>query len=110
MLRRLLSWSLWPLAVSALIASIISFADLRDPASIAQTLGLTILLSLVVLLALEVVLPYRKDWNVRGDRDIWRDIGHYVLYAQAGNVGAQLLFLVVLATALEGLSCHRSGR
>jgi sterol desaturase/sphingolipid hydroxylase (fatty acid hydroxylase superfamily) len=104
MARTVLSWTIWPLSVAAIIAGVIGLADLDNPASIYAAMGRTALASTVVLLALELVLPYRVDWKWRGDRDLWRDIGHFVLYAQVGGLAAQLLFLAGLGSLLEPLA------
>ncbi len=103
MIRAAMSWTLWPLGVGVLIAAIIGLADLSNPASIIATMGRTVLASTVVLLGLELVLPYRKDWKWRGDRDVWRDLGHFVLYAQVGGLAAQFLFLAGLTSLLGPL-------
>jgi sterol desaturase/sphingolipid hydroxylase (fatty acid hydroxylase superfamily) len=104
MVRSVLSWTVWPLSVAVLVAALIGLADLDSPGSIYATMGRTALASTAVLLALELVLPYRTDWKWRGDRDLWRDIGHFALYAQLGGLGAQVLFLVWFAPLLEPLS------
>jgi sterol desaturase/sphingolipid hydroxylase (fatty acid hydroxylase superfamily) len=66
-------------------------------------MGRVIVLSVVAQLSLELVIPYRADWRVSGDRDVWRDIGHLVLYVQAGGIAAQLLLLSGLASILAPL-------
>jgi sterol desaturase/sphingolipid hydroxylase (fatty acid hydroxylase superfamily) len=101
MIRAILSWTIWPLSVAVMIAAVTGLGDLSNPASIATTLGRTALASTVVLLALELVLPYRADWKWRGDRDLWRDIGHFVLYAQVGGLAAQVLFIGGVTALLE---------
>jgi len=56
-----------------------------------------------VLLGLEQVLPYRQDWSIRGDREIWRDLGHSVLYTSLGGTVTQLAFLSGLPAAFSRL-------
>ena len=51
----------------------------------------------------ELVMPYRTDWKWRGDRDIWRDLGHFFLYGQIGGLAAQLVFLAGVASLLGPL-------
>lgn len=102
-LRLIVSWTLWPVAVSAFLLSIVHFADLQDSRSLYTTMGRTFVVALLVLLGLEFVIPYRPEWTIRGDRDNWRDIGHFVLYSQGGGFVAQLLALTVLASALKPL-------
>ena len=48
-------------------------------------------------------MPYRTDWKWRGDRDIWRDLGHFFLYGQIGGLAAQLVFLAGVASLLGPL-------
>ena len=48
---------------------------------------------IVVLIGLEEILPYRRDWSIRGDREKWRDLGHFVLYNNIGAFLAQILFI-----------------
>lgn len=103
MIRTILAWTLWPLGVVSVLASILFFADLGSPRSIFEITGRTFLVALVVLLVIELVLPYRTDWKVRGDRDIWRDIGHSVLYGQVGALIASFVFIAGFAAILEPL-------
>jgi sterol desaturase/sphingolipid hydroxylase (fatty acid hydroxylase superfamily) len=49
------------------------------------------------------VLPYRQDWSIRGDREIWRDLGHSVLYTSIGGNLAQITFLAGFPWALSRL-------
>lgn len=97
MLRTVLSWTVWPLGVAAFLASVLYFADLDNPQSINTVTGRTFLVALAILLALELVIPYRADWRVRGDRDWWRDLAHFVLYAGSQTV-AILVFIVGFVT------------
>src|SRR5262249_40605981 len=90
--HRVLSWSVWPLGMS-LQASIIGIAGWSDPNSVGRAMGLTTIAFLFLLLGLEQVLPYREDWSTRGDREIWRDLGHAVLYTSIGGNLAQITFL-----------------
>ena len=56
---------------------------------------------LLVLVGLEQALPYRQEWSIRGDREIWRDIGHSVLYTSLGGNTAQIVFLYGFASVLS---------
>jgi len=103
MARTILSWALWPLSVAVFIAAVIHLSDLGNSASIYTAVGRVIVVALVVQLSLELVIPYRADWRVTGDRDIWRDIGHLVLYVQGGGIAAKLLLLSGLASILAPL-------
>jgi len=103
MFRTILSWTLWPLAVAASVGSLLLFSDPHDTGSLYGLLSTTVIASLVVLLAFELVLPYREDWRLRGDRDLLRDIGHYVLYGPVGSALAQSVFVVGLAGVLAPL-------
>jgi len=77
----------------ALQASAVVVAGWSYPDSVGRTLGLTTVLFLLLLFGLEQVLPYRHDWSLRGDRDMWRDLGHAVLYTSIGGNAAQIVFL-----------------
>jgi hypothetical protein len=66
-------------------------------------MGLTTVGFLIALLGLEQALPYRQEWSIHGDREIWRDIGHSVLYTSLGGNLAQIVFLYGFASALSRL-------
>ena len=103
MLRVALSWIVWPLGIASVLTSVLFFADLNDPRSITDTTQRTFLVALVVLLLIELLLPYRRDWRVRGDRDIWRDLAHFVLYGIGGTI-AQLAFVAAVVTLVAPLA------
>lgn len=87
----MLAWSSWPLGLALQVAVIV----------VARwSMGATTVACLFVLLGLEQVLPYRRDWSIRGDRDVWRDLGHAVLYTTVGGNAAQLAFLYFLPSLL----------
>jgi sterol desaturase/sphingolipid hydroxylase (fatty acid hydroxylase superfamily) len=96
--RHLFTWSLWPLVFLVYVGALISIAWLA-PLSLGNWLPVMGLTVVVFLVGLEEILPYRSDWSVRGDREIWRDIGHTLLYANVGAIVTQLVFLAG-ATAL----------
>ena len=100
--HRLLALSLWPLGM-ALQTSVVVVAGWSDPDSVRRVMGLTTVGFLLVLLGLEQALPYRQEWSIRGDREIWRDIGHSVLYTSLGGNLAQIVFLYGFASALSRL-------
>src|SRR5215472_1846707 len=102
MSRRVLAWSMWPLGL-ALQASVVVVAGWSDPESVGRAMGLTTVAFLLVLLGLEQILPWRHDWSVRGDREIWRDLGHSVLYTSIGGNLAQITFLSGLPWVLSRL-------
>src|SRR5262245_3113295 len=97
---RWLAASLWPAGL-ALQVSVVVVAGRADPDSVGRAMGLTAIAFLLVLLGLEPVLPYRQDWSIRGDREIWRDLGHAVLYTSLGGNLAQLAFLSALPSVLS---------
>lgn len=101
MVRRALSWIAWPLLVAVWIGSAIAFARTAPPEMLGSFLGAASLTMIVVLVLLELVLPFRPDWAIRGDRDIGRDLGHYFLYTQVGGLTAQLLFVGGAAALLS---------
>jgi ornithine lipid hydroxylase len=100
--HRLLARSLWPLGL-ALQTSVVVVAGWFDPNLVGRAMGLTTVGFLLVLLGLEQALPYRQEWSIRGDREIWRDIGHSVLYTSLGGNLAQIVFLYGFASALSRL-------
>jgi sterol desaturase/sphingolipid hydroxylase (fatty acid hydroxylase superfamily) len=102
LLRRVLASSSWPLGLT-LQVSVVGLAGWSDPDLVGRAMGLTTVAFLLVLLALEQVLPYRQDWSIRGDAEIWRDLGHAVLYASLGGTLAQLTFLAGFPSALTRL-------
>jgi len=97
--QRLLAWSLWPLGL-AVQTSVVVVAGWSDPRSVVPAMGLTSIALILILVGLEHVLPYRSDWAIRGDRELWRDIGHAVLYTAIGGNVAQLVFLYDFASVL----------
>jgi sterol desaturase/sphingolipid hydroxylase (fatty acid hydroxylase superfamily) len=66
-------------------------------------LGLASLVLMAILVVLELVLPFRRDWSLRGDRDAWRDIAHFLLYTQLGGTLANLVFVVGAAGVMSRL-------
>src|SRR5215467_12969980 len=104
MFRTILSSTLWPLTIAASVGSLLLFSDLHDAGSLYAVISFTVLASLIVLLAFELVVPYRQDWRLHGDRDLLRDVGHYMLYGLIGSTVAQSVFVVALAGALAPLN------
>jgi len=102
MSRRVLACSIWPLGL-ALQASAVVAAGWSDPESVGRAMGLTTVAFLLVLLGLEQILPRRRDWSIRGDREIWRDLGHSVLYTSIGGNVAHITFLSGLPWVLSRL-------
>jgi len=100
--HRLLARSLWPLGL-ALQTSVVVVAVWSAPDSAPRAMGLTTVGFLLALLGLEQALPYRQEWSICGDREIWRDIGHSVLYTSLGGNLAQIVFLYGFASALSRL-------
>ena len=97
--HRILAWSLWPLGL-AVQTSVVVVAGWSDPHSVVSAMGLTSIALILVLVGLEHVLPYWPDWAMRGDRELWRDIGHAMLYTTIGGNVAQLVFLYGFASVL----------
>jgi ornithine lipid hydroxylase len=98
--HHVLASSLWPLGL-ALQVSVVAVAGWSDPDLVGHAMGATTVAFLLALLGLEQVLPYRPDWSIRGDREIWRDLGHAALYTGLGGNFAQLTFLSGLPAALS---------
>jgi sterol desaturase/sphingolipid hydroxylase (fatty acid hydroxylase superfamily) len=101
MIRTVLSWTLWPLSAIGSLASLLYFSNLRDSRSLFGVTSRTVVAVLIVLIVFELVVPYRRDWRLRGDRDVLRDLGHYVLYGPLGSMGTQFVFLISLAGLLS---------
>src|ERR1044071_5313177 len=102
MARRIVEAAIWPLCLIAHAAPIIAAAILA-PHLLTQIAAATTAILLLILLAIEQVLPYRADSSVRGDGDVWRDLGHSVAYAALAMSPARFLFLVLLADAVAAL-------
>ena len=83
---------LWPLIFGTYVAAMIAVATF-DADRLDRWLGPAALTLILVLVGLEELLPYRRDWSIRGDRDTWRDIGHSLLYTNVGAMLAQILFI-----------------
>ena len=103
MVKTFFQWVVWPLCLAANTAPVVA-AALFAPQALSQVAAVTTVLLSGVLLITEQLLPYRADWSIRGDREIWRDIGHAVVYAALAVHAARLLFLVVLADVLSSLN------
>src|SRR2546428_9431355 len=96
MLKMLFQWSVWPLCLAANAAPVVA-AAMFAPQALPQVAAATTVLLIFVLLAIEQLLPYRADWSVRGDSEIWHDVCHTGLYAALAVNASHLIFLVVLA-------------
>src|SRR4029453_43480 len=70
------------------------FPQLLSPVASATTVGL-----MLVLIRAEDEGPYRSDWSIRNDPEVWRDVGHTLAYAVAVNA-TRVLVLVVSAAAI----------
>ena len=99
---RLLAGLLWPLCISVHTSAVV-VAAWFDPSLLGRALGPATIAVIIVLIGIEQLLPYRRDWSIRGDREIWRDIGHAFLYTNIGGVVTQILFLSSLAAVLSQL-------
>ena len=102
MMKTLFQWSVWPLCLAANTAPVVA-AAMFAPQVLQQVAAATTVLLIFVLLAIEQFLPYRTDWSVRGDGEIWRDVGHTVVYAALAVNASHLFFLVVLASVTSSL-------
>ena len=98
--KKLFSRLVWPLCLAANVAPVViaaTFAPQWLP-SVAAATTVTLVLALLVI---EQILPYRADWSARGDDEIWRDVGHAVVYAGLAINVARFLFLGMLAGAMS---------
>src|SRR5262245_44512205 len=100
MMKTLFQWSVWPLCLAANTAPVV-VAAMFTPQALPRVTAATTVLLVCMLLAIEQLLPYRADWSVRGDSEIWRDVGHTVVYAALAVNASRLLFLAVLAGVLS---------
>src|SRR5262245_40468426 len=80
MLKSIAEWAVWPVCLTANTAPVVA-AAMFAPSLFPQAAAATTLVLLVVLLAVEQALPYRVEWSVRGDSEVWRDVGHTLAYA-----------------------------
>jgi hypothetical protein len=92
MFSRVLPWLLWPLVFVAYLAAM-TLVAIYDAESVDRWLAVTTLVLILVLIGLEELLPYRRDWSIRGDKEKWRDIGHFLLYTNIGGTLAQIVFV-----------------
>jgi ornithine lipid hydroxylase len=104
--HRVLAWFAWPLGLVLQVA-VVAAVGWRAADAVGGATGLTTVSVLLVLLGLEQALPYRRDWSVRGDREIGRDLGHALLYAGIGGSIAQVAFLSTLPWMLSRLGLAR---
>ena len=101
MMKRIVEAAIWPLCLVAHTAPVVATAILA-PHAVSQIAAATTVALLLVLLAIERAVPHRADWSTRGDSEVWRDVGHTLVYAVAMN-SARLLFLVVAARGVAAL-------
>jgi sterol desaturase/sphingolipid hydroxylase (fatty acid hydroxylase superfamily) len=106
MLNRMLPWLLWPLLFTAYVTTM-SLVAIYDAESLDRWLSLAALTLIVLLIGLEELLPYRRDWSIRGDKERWRDIGHLLLYANVGAMLAQIVFISGSAALLAWAGLER---
>ena len=104
MTRALLAWTIWPLSLSAMILALLLFADVHDPQSLSGTFTPIAIVLLLGALGLELVLPYRSDWKVKGDHDVWRDLGHLFLYTVVGGNLAGLIYVTAFGSLIAPLN------
>jgi ornithine lipid hydroxylase len=101
-LKRACQWLIWPVCLAAHSAPIVVAAavapQVLSPIAALATATLTLM-----LLVVEDVLPHRTDWSLRGDKDMWRDLGHALAYAGLAVNTSRMLFLAVLPAAMSPL-------
>jgi len=90
-----------------MLFALLHFATVDDPQSLSRTFTPIAVVLLVGALGLELVLPYRRDWKVSGDRDILRDLGHLVLYTVIGGNVAALVYLLGFGSLIAPLNLSR---
>jgi hypothetical protein len=67
MWQRVIAWTLWPFLVGAWITTAVPLAMSAPPQVLPVFLGAASLTPILVLIVFELVLPFRRDWSVRGD-------------------------------------------
>jgi sterol desaturase/sphingolipid hydroxylase (fatty acid hydroxylase superfamily) len=103
MMRMFLRWTLWPLGLGAFLAGVMYFGDIHDGRTTYGATSRMLLIVLLVFVALELVLPFRADWRFPRDRDLWRNIGHTILYGNFGGLAATYLVFVGIAPLVTKL-------
>ncbi|MBE7418297.1 MAG: sterol desaturase family protein [Ideonella sp.] len=94
----------WPTIVAIHTAPIV-WALVYWPSLVPQVATATTIAVMIGLVAVERLLPYRMDWSIRGDPEVWRDIAHTAAYAVAINA-SRALFLVLLAGVMAQVGLH----
>jgi sterol desaturase/sphingolipid hydroxylase (fatty acid hydroxylase superfamily) len=79
------------------IAGVASFGDANDGYTTYVAASRLLLLALLALAAFELILPYRADWRFPRDEDLWRNIGHTILYGNIGGMAATFLVFAGIA-------------
>jgi sterol desaturase/sphingolipid hydroxylase (fatty acid hydroxylase superfamily) len=100
MLKTVLQWSIWPICLAAHTAPIVA-ASFFAPQLLSPVAAITTVVLIFALLGIEQRLSHRADWSVRGDSEVWRDVGHAIAYAALAINASRFLFLVVLASAIS---------
>ena len=94
----------WPAIVVIHTAPIVGTLA-HSPTLVPQVASAATLALMVGLVAVERLLPYRVDWAVSGDPDVWRDVAHTAAYAVAINA-SRALFLIFLAGEMAQVGIH----
>jgi len=99
---RILQKTLWPFCVVANTAPIVATA-VWFPQFLSRVSASVTVLLLLLFIVVEEGVPYRSDWSMRGDPELWRDVGHTLAYAALAVNSARVLFLGALAGGLGRL-------
>jgi len=100
----IVSYTLWPVGVGLYVLAVVYLPDMRDAAAVMSVAGIGATVLLVLAVTIELIAPYRADWQLRGDRDVWRNIVHTLLHTQVGMRGGILLLIAVVAPLIARLS------
>jgi sterol desaturase/sphingolipid hydroxylase (fatty acid hydroxylase superfamily) len=103
MIRTFLRWTLWPLGLATFLVGVAYFGDTGDGETTYVAASRTLAVVLLALVVFEFVLPYRIDWRFQRDRDVWRNIGHSMLYGNVGGIVATYLVFVGIAPLVAKL-------
>lgn len=94
MVRTFASYTLWPVLVGGQLLALYVILQ-EHPAQAQNAMGVTALASLLIFTGLEVWLPFRADWRVRGDRAVGGDVVHLLVASNLGyGLGEWLIPLV----------------
>jgi sterol desaturase/sphingolipid hydroxylase (fatty acid hydroxylase superfamily) len=98
MFRTFASYTLWPALVVGQIVVLYVLLQ-AHPAQTPIAMGGTSLVSFLILAGMEMWIPFRADWRLRGDQEIGGDVVHLLVASQIGyGLGEWLIPIVGVVT------------